>query len=195
MIPSDESLITSENSEPTPKLRKKTKPNMKRMNIRVDDVNESTKTWLANQKNVSASIRLLIDQASRQSVNDYISYCAGLVGPPNQQHETVMFNNRATELEFPELIDTKEMPQSVQVEPDLDLLDEDDNDELQSDYVLLADKSLDGLNNQLNKYVEDGYTLKGIQGILEESAFANSPIVYLATLERLIERKNNNETI
>jgi len=130
MIPSDESLITSQNSEPTPKSRKKTKPTMKRMTIRVDDVDESTKKWLANQKNVSASIRLLIDQASRQSVNDYITHCASLVGPPNQQQqpETVMFNKRADELEFSELTETEEMPQSVQVEPDLDLLDEDDND-------------------------------------------------------------------
>lgn len=69
------------------------------------------------------------------------------------------------------------------------------NDGLQNDYLLLAHKSLSDLNTEINEYAEDGYTLKGIQAIVESPAFAQSPIIYLATMERLIKRKSNDETI
>lgn len=141
MIPSDNSLTSSQNNEPTPKSKKKTKTNMRRMNIRVDDINESTKTWLANQKNVSASIRLLIDQASRQSVDDYITHCASLVGPPNQprQNDSISFDQMAHELGYKEILETEEMPLVDHHENDLDLLDTDDNEEVEKESYIIEE--------------------------------------------------------
>lgn len=68
-------------------------------------------------------------------------------------------------------------------------------DGLQSDYLILAHSSLNDINVKINDYAEDGYTLKDFQAILETPAVVDGDLLYLATLERLIKRNSNDETI
>lgn len=69
---------------------------MKRLTIRVKDDEASIAAWLKNQTNVSASLRLLIQQAARLDQQDYVMHCASQVGTPIQQQATL--NTQSTEL-------------------------------------------------------------------------------------------------
>lgn len=58
---------------------------MRRLTIRVNDAEPNIGAWLSNQSNVSASLRLLIQQAARLDQGDYVMHCANQVGTPLQQ--------------------------------------------------------------------------------------------------------------
>lgn len=70
---------------------------MKRLTIRVNDDEASIAAWLKNQTNVSASLRLLIQQAARLDQQDYVMHCASQVGTPIQQQQATP-NMQSTEL-------------------------------------------------------------------------------------------------
>lgn len=54
----------------------------KRITARVDLDDKALATWLSKQTNISASLRLLMMQASRVSSDDYVFYCASQMGLP-----------------------------------------------------------------------------------------------------------------
>lgn len=134
MIPSDGTNTPLQTNKPT-------SVSVRRLTVRVDNNNKTTKEWLANQKNLSASIRLLIDQAARQSGDDYINYCASLVGPPNEprQNDSISFDQMADELGFKEISEPEEMPHVDHHEDDLDLLDPDNNEEVEKESYIIEE--------------------------------------------------------
>lgn len=86
---------------------------MKRLSIRVKDEDPQIKSWLEQQNNVSASLRLLILQAARLTSQDYVMHCASQVGTPPEQVSGK-----------PLLVKAIVEPEIVETDPD-DLLEEE----------------------------------------------------------------------